>query len=242
MSTRYLIAAAVLFGSGCAAQADTLPSTDSTFIASWKDSSGNDVASSGVLGNSALIGGVAYGNDSAAQAFAAKVSANLSSGASYTLVKGIDGEMLTSASSAQLAAMSGNGVAVVGWDDQRTVTLGQTGSAVSNLAVGSSASVGAATDAGAGAATGAGTTTQTGTAVGTAAGSDAAVDTVAGTDAGSNVSAGTGAGAGAGTGAALDTALADVPVTTAEVPEPSSIALLMAGMFGVLAIGRRRAR
>lgn len=238
MSTRYLIAAAVLFGSACAAQADTLPSSDSTFIASWKDSNGNDVASSGVLGNSSLIGGVAYGNDSAAQAFAAKVSANLSSGASYTLVKGLDGEMLTSASSAQLAAMSGNGVAVVGWDDQRTVSLGQSSNAVAAVGAGSGAGVsaGVGVSAGAGAGTGAATDAGAGAGSGTAAGSGSGSDVAAGSGAAA------GAGVGAGTGAALDTPLADVPGTTAEVPEPSSIALLMAGMFGVFAIGRRRVR
>ena len=134
MSTRYLIAAALLFGSACGAQAEVVSAAaQSGFLSGWTGGNGADVVSSGVLSNGvSLVGGAAYGSGNLAEALYQKASASV--GQTGTEVKlsyskGIEGTYLLSTSNAKLAAMLGNGMSVVSTSDGKVVTSGQTGAA-----------------------------------------------------------------------------------------------------------------
>ncbi|WP_449405606.1 hypothetical protein [Massilia phosphatilytica] len=118
MSTRYLIAAALLFGSACGAQAEVVSAAaQSGFLSGWTGGNGADVVGSGVLANGvSLVGGAAYGSGNLAEALYQKASASV--GQTGTEVKlsysqGIEGTYLLSTSNAKLAAMLGNGMSVV---------------------------------------------------------------------------------------------------------------------------------
>lgn len=191
MSTRYLIAA-LLMTSACVAQADVLPASgsQSSFLSGWTTADGSNVVNSGTL-----IGGVAYGNDSAdmVKALYDKASASTVGGeVNLSLSQGIEGTYVVGTSNAIMAAMLGNGVSVVNTADGKKVLTG---------------SVASAAQPSANLSTGAGGSQDINTAADLAVG--------IGTDAGA---------------------------AAAEVPEPSSIALLMAGMMGAVAFGRRRKR
>lgn len=263
MSTRYLIAA-LLMTSACVAQADVLPasgSAQSSFLSGWTTGNGTNVVNSGTL-----IGGVAYGNDSATlvKALYDKASANQAGGAvNLSLSQGIEGTYVVGTSNAIMAAMLGNGVSVVNTADGKKVLTGSTGNASAPVGGGSYAPVagvggGSSPAVGTGSGTGSGTTApaagQSPSAQQPVLGGDIVADVGLGigaggsqdintpitglplADAGSGAGTGSGAdaGAGAGAGAGTDAGAA------AEVPEPSSIALMMAGMMGALALGRRR--
>jgi len=241
MSTRYLIAA-LLMSSACVAQADVLPAsgaTQSTFLSGWTAGNGADVVSSG-----SLVGGVSYGADSASmvKALYDKASANSSGEANFTVSQGVEGTYVVGTSNAILAAMAGNGVSVVNTADGKKFVTASTANAVAggSVSAGSgSASVGGVVSAGGGTATAAPATS--GSVSGEATVAPVATvggDTIANAG-GGNTSAEIGGGAGGGlvvSAPGVVSPLAD-PVA---VPEPSSIALMMAGMMGVLALGRRR--
>ena len=155
MSTRYLIAAALLFGSTCGAQAEVVSAApQSGFLSGWTSGNGADVVSSGVLSNGvSLVGGAAYGSGNLAEALYQKASASV--GKTGTEVKlsysqGIEGTYLLSTSNAKLAAMLGNGMSVVSTSDGKVVSSGETGAATSGGASGASGGGGG----GGGAATG----------------------------------------------------------------------------------------
>ena len=130
MTTRYLIAAALLVGSTCGAQAEVVSATgtgaQSGFLSGWTGGNGADVVSSGVLSNGvSLVGGAAYGSGNLAEALYQKASASV--GKTGTEVKlsysqGIEGTYLLSTSNAKLAAMLGNGMSVVSTSDGKVVT------------------------------------------------------------------------------------------------------------------------
>lgn len=257
MSTRYLIAA-LLMTSACVAQADVLPasgSAQSSFLSGWTTGNGTNVVNSGTL-----IGGVAYGNDSATlvKALYDKASANQAGGAvNLSLSQGIEGTYVVGTSNAIMAAMLGNGVSVVNTADGKKVLTGSSGNASAPGAGGSYApvaGVGGASSPAIGSGSTAPATGQSPSAQLPALGGEVVADIGLGigaggsqdintpitglplADAGSGAGTGSGAdaGAGAGAGAGTDAGAA------AEVPEPSSIALMMAGMMGALALGRRR--
>jgi hypothetical protein len=242
MSTRYLIAA-LLMTSACVAQADVLPasgSAQSSFLSGWTTGNGTNVVNSGTL-----IGGVAYGNDSATlvKALYDKASASQVGGAvNLSLSQGIEGTYVVGTSNAMMAAMLGNGVSVVNTADGKKVLTGSSGNASAPVA---GVSGGSSPVAGTGSAA-APAASQSPSAQQPALGGDVVADIGLGIGAGGSQDintpitnlplANTGSGAGAGAGAATGT---DAGVA-AEVPEPSSIALMMAGMMGALALGRRR--
>jgi hypothetical protein len=264
MSTRYLIAAALLFGSACGAQAEVVSAAaQSGFLSGWTSGNGTDVVSSGVLSNGvSLVGGAAYGSGNLAEALYQKASASV--GQTGTEVKlsyskGIEGTYLLSTSNAKLAAMLGNGMSVVSTSDGKVVSSGQTGAALGGGAVGGAG--GAAYGGGGAAAGGAGNSVKS-------APSGNAGNSVNGAPSTNFGNAGNGAtvvtpaasgeqgGAlvelpipaknanpnGNGTGGDLGQDLpVSLPVTAAAaVPEPSSIALMMAGVLGALGVVRRR--
>jgi hypothetical protein len=264
MSTRYLIAAALLFGSACGAQAEVVSAAaQSGFLSGWTSGNGTDVVSSGVLSNGvSLVGGAAYGSGNLAEALYQKASASV--GQTGTEVKlsyskGIEGTYLLSTSNAKLAAMLGNGMSVVSTSDGKVVSSGQTGAALGGGAVGGAG--GAAYGGGGAAAGGAGNSVKSapsgnaGNSVNGApstnfgnAGNGATVVTPAasGEQGGALVElpipAKNATPNGNGTGGDLGQDLpVSLPVTAAAaVPEPSSIALMMAGVLGALGVVRRR--
>jgi len=247
MSTRYLIAA-ILMTSACVAQADVLPTgstAQSSFLSGWTTSNGSNVVNSGTL-----VGGVAYGSDNATLVKALYDKASASAGqaggdVNLSLSQGIEGTYVVGTSNAIMAAMLGNGVSVVNTADGKKITTGAAANATAPAGGGSFAGGSTAGGGSAGSSTG-----------GSAGGSAATDGAVGGTPIaaiGDDPSVGGNGGSintGIGAGGSLDinnpvvsAPLADAPGAQAdasEVPEPSSIALMMAGMVGALALGRRR--
>jgi hypothetical protein len=218
MTTRYLIAA-LLMSSACVAQADVLPAsgTQSTFQGSWTTSTGANVLTSG-----SLVGGASYGVDGDAmiKAMFDKASANSGGDDSLAIVQGIDAAYVTRSTNARVAVLMGNGVSVVNdADGNQIVTQGSTANAEIGSGSGS---------------TGGATGSVSGSTGGTTAG--APVATVGAGAGGGTANAEIGAGGQLINAPGVISPLADATA----VPEPSSIALMMAGMMGALAIGRRR--
>ncbi|MFS2131167.1 PEP-CTERM sorting domain-containing protein [Telluria sp. Tellsp131] len=295
MTTRYLIAAALLVGSACGAQAEVVSGNQSGFLSGWTGGNGADVVSSGVLANgTSLVGGAAYGSGNLAETLYQKASANVGqSGAPVKLTysQGIEGTYLLSTSNARLAAMLGNGMAVVSTSDGKVVTVGQSGSVTvgngggfgggfgngaigggapggGNASGGGSASNSGGASGGGTAVAGGGSTkgggsTNAGNGVDGAPsgnynnGNGATVITPAagGQEGGAIVqlpipaqnshaggSAGNGGGIGGIGGISDDVGVGLPAAPAAAVPEPSSIALMMAGMLGAMGIVRRRKR
>jgi len=275
MSTRYLVAAALLFGSTCGAQAEVVSAAaQSGFLSGWTGGNGADVVSSGVLANGvSLVGGAAYGSGNLAEALYQKASASVGTGTEVKLSysKGIEGTYLLSTSNAKLAAMLGNGMSVVSTSDGKVVTPGQLGApgGSGGAAGGGGASGGGGGggggSSGAGAAAGGGSV-KGGGSTGVGNGVDGAPSGNYGNSSNSGSSGNSTNGAtvitpaaGGQTGGAIvelpiparnadvggvDSGIgAGLPVTlpaATAVPEPSSIALLLAGMLGATSIVRRR--
>jgi hypothetical protein len=223
-------------------------------LSGWTSGNGTDVVSSGVLSNGvSLVGGAAYGSGNLAEALYQKASASV--GQTGTEVKlsyskGIEGTYLLSTSNAKLAAMLGNGMSVVSTSDGKVVTSGQTGAASGSGPVGGA---GGGAYVGGGAAAGGAGNSVNGAPSGNygnsgSAGNGATVITPAasGEQGGALVElpipAKNASPNGNGTGGDLgDDLQVSLPVTAAAVvPEPSSIALMMAGVLGALGAVRRR--
>jgi hypothetical protein len=234
MSTRYIIAAALIALTG-AAQADVLPASSAPqagVLTGWTTGNGTNVMGSGAMGDAALIAGVSHGagSDAMIQALYDKVSANVGAAGDMkvSLKKGVDGVYLTGLSYSKAAALAGNGMSVVRTTEGFKIVAATAGTTKS----GGGASQGAPAGFSAAQSTPAGFNNVT---INTAM-TDAPVTRAAAVAPTNPTQAGAG-GANADTGGTLVTA-ADV---TGEVPEPSTIALMLAGLAGAVSL-RRRAR
>ena len=252
MLIRHLIVAA-LAASACAAHADVIPAsasagttaTQASFLSGWKGANGTDVLSSGVLsGNVSLIGGITYsaaskssgntGTATLADVLYGKASANIGQTADGKTAlyykQGIEGMYLLGSGHGILAAMLGTGVSVVGSNDGVIISQGQSGN-------------GASSGGGGG---GGGGYSGGGSYAGGFTGSTGSSD-------GGTTAGGTGSGAGtvilpvpavippiSGGNGPVVSGPQDAP--GAAIPEPSSVALMLAGLLGAGALKRRRQR
>lgn len=240
------------------------------FLSSWTGANGASILSSGVLrGNVSLIGGISYdaaskasgnqGTATLADVLYGKASASIGQSADgqtkLYYQQGIDGMYLVGAGHGILAAMLGPGVSVVGSSD---------GVIISNAKAGGGAAVGSGGSGGGGGSSGGG-----GGGSGGSGSSGGGSGGGGGQNPGAG--AGTGGTTGGSPGATVDHSadggitvtlpvpaqvppVADVPPPfggnpqgdeggqVAEVPEPSSIALVFAGLLGAGGLARRRKR
>lgn len=231
MSIRHLVVASLLISAGVA-QADVVSSApQAAFQSGWTTANGSSVIGSGVLGSGvSLVGGIAHNaNSDMTSALVGKASASLSQSDAQKLFvqQGIDASYVLSAGNGLLAARFGNSAAVINDGDGVKIVQGQTGqsgSGATSPAAGGSAGGGAAVGGGgAPAAGGSGSV-------------DVSLPPVTGDTGGGNATQ-----PGTEPVAAVpgDPSLI-LPNDINEVPEPGTIALMLAGLAGVGMIGRRR--
>lgn len=240
MSIRHLVVASLLVSAG-AAQADVVSSaTQPGFQSGWTTGNGSSVISSGVLGSGvSLVGGVAHNaNSDLTSALVGKASASLSQSDAQKLFvqQGIDASYVLSAGNGLLAARYGNSVSVINDGEGVKIVGGQggTGTApVAGGAVGGGAAGGGAAVGGSAPVSGGGAAGGTTPVAGGSGSVDVSLPPVAG-DTGTDVGGGN-----AGLPISANPGMA-LPELAAEVPEPSTIALMLAGVMGAGFFGRRR--
>jgi hypothetical protein len=223
MSIRYIIAAA-LMTSACVAHADVLPGSQA-------------------LGGASLIGSVnrGEGSDALVQALFDKVSANVGSNMKVSLKQGVDGVYVAGVSTAEALALAGDGMSVVKTADgfkfepAANTNNGGAGTGAPSTGAPSTGSPGASN--GAPSTPGANGGSETGSAGNSGSGNDSGSKGETGI--GDIIGIGGDAGAGNGSGSGD---LGNQAGDAAAVPEPSTVALMLAGMLGAVGLGRRRAR
>ncbi len=231
MSIRHLVVASLLISAGVA-QADVVSSApQAAFQSGWTTANGSSVIGSGVLGSGvSLVGGIAHNaNSDMTSALVGKASASLSQSDAQKLFvqQGIDASYVLSAGNGLLAARFGNSAAVINDGDGVKIVQGQTGQSGSGAT-----SPAAGGSAGGGAAVGGG-----GAPAASVSGSvDVSLPPVTGDTGGGNA---TQPGTEPVAGVPGDPSLI-LPNDINEVPEPGTIALMLAGLAGVGMIGRRR--
>jgi hypothetical protein len=235
MSIRYLIATA-LMASACAAHADVIPATGGI-------NNGSNVANA--IGDSSVIAGVnrAAGSDALVQALYEKVSASVGSDMKVSLKQGIDGVYVTGLSTAKAVALAGDGMQVISTADGFKIVATGGGADQSSGGNNGGGNNGGGNNGGGNGAdnaanNGNGANNGKGPGIGDGAGLNDKIEPLPEQALENGQGAGNGNSQGNGQGNGLGNQAADAT----DVPEPSTVALMLAGLLGVAGLGRRRAR
>ena len=229
MSIRHLVVASLLVCAG-AAQADVVTTASQpAFQSGWTTGNGSSVLASGVLGSGvSLVGGVSHSaGNNLTTALVSNASASLSQSDAQRLFvqQGIDASYVLSAGNGLLAARYGNSVSVINDGDGVKIVPGQAGGGAAAPAAGGGAAVGG----GSAPVSGGGSAGGTAPANGGSGGVDISQPPVTGDAGGGNATLPVAIDPGVG--------LAD---EVNEVPEPGTIALMLAGLMGAGLFQRRR--